>query len=563
MADVSAETRGGQDAINALTLALWVFAGVAAVAGAVAIAIVLSRDVADAERDQSTLATLGLTRRERVATVGLRVLVVAIGGTIVATAIAVAASSRFPIGIARRAEPSPGLRIDGLVLGLGVVGVVGFVLLVGLLAAFRATSLRSAAVARPRRARLTLAEQGAKAGLRPSVTNGLRLALEPGKGTSALPVRSAVLGAIFGVIGLTAVLVFGASLGHLDATPRLYGWTWDFKAADDSFTTSCGANDFGLAHQHGVASVAAVCFESIQVDGRPTTGWGFTPVRGTIGPEVVTGRAPSGPTEVALGSATLQAIGKHVGDSVRVRGAKSTKTYQIVGQIVLPQMLLGQAQPLADGAAFTGEGFAPLADPENRTRYLIADFAPGANHAAVLRRADATPEFHATPGEAAFVADQGVAGPTRPPEVQRLRQIDWFPPVLALLLALLALVAIAHTLITTAHRRRSELAVLKTLGFERRQVRDARVAGHHAGHGRPGLRDTPRGRVGHPGLAGRRPRPRHLVDAGLPGDRARAHGPRGARAVQRRRVLAGADRGAHVARGGPRRRVAGSLAFAS
>ncbi len=430
------------------------------------VAIVLSRDVSDAERDQSTLATLGLTRGERVATVGLRVVVVAIGGTIVGTAIAVASSSRFPIGIARRAEPSPGLRIDGMVLGLGIVGIAGFVLLVGLVAAIRATSLRStAAVARPGRTRRTLADQGAKAGLRPSVTNGLRLAFEPGRGATALPVRSAVLGAIFGVVGLTAVLVFGASLGHLDATPRLYGWTWDFKAADDSFTTSCGANDFGLTHQHGVASVAAVCFESIQVDGRPTTGWGFTAVRGTIGPEVVTGRAPSGPTEVALGSATLQAIGKQVGDRVRIRGPKGTGTYQIVGQIVLPQMQFGQAQPLADGAAFTGEGFAPLLDLQNRTRYLVADFAPGVNHVAVLRRADATPQFRAPPGQAAFVADQGVAGPTRPPEVQRLRQIDWFPPVIALLLAVLALVAIAHTLITTAHRRRAELAVLKTLGL--------------------------------------------------------------------------------------------------
>ena len=359
-----------------------------------------------------------------------------------------------------------------MVLGLGIVGIVGFVLLVGLVAAIRATSLRStAAVARPRRTRRTIADQGAKAGLRPSVTNGLRLAFEPGRGATALPVRSAVLGAIFGVVGLTAVLVFGASLGHLDATPRLYGWTWDFKAADDSFTTSCGANDFGLTHQHGVASVAAVCFESIQVDGRPTTGWGFTTVRGTIEPEVVTGRAPSGPTEVALGSATLQAIGKQVGDRVRIRGPKGAGTYQIVGQIVLPQLQFGQAQPLADGAAFTGEGFAPLLDLQNRTRYLVADFAPGVNHAAVLRRADATPQFRAPPGQAAFVADQGVAGPTRPPEVQRLRQIDWFPPVIALLLAVLALVAIAHTLITTAHRRRAELAVLRTLGFERRQVR--------------------------------------------------------------------------------------------
>jgi ABC-type lipoprotein release transport system permease subunit len=43
--------------------------------------------------------------------------------------------------------------------------------------------------------------------------------------------------------------------------------------------------------------------------------------------------------------------------------------------------------------------------------------------------------------------------------------------VLAVLIAVLALVAVGHALVTTAHRRRSELALLKTLGFERRQVR--------------------------------------------------------------------------------------------
>ena len=43
------------------------------------------------------------------------------------------------------------------------------------------------------------------------------------------PVRSAFAGAIFGIAGIAAVLVFAASLGHLVATPRLSGWTWDLQ----------------------------------------------------------------------------------------------------------------------------------------------------------------------------------------------------------------------------------------------------------------------------------------------------------------------------------------------
>lgn len=470
--NVTAEAHGGEDAINVLTLALWIFAAVAAVAGAVAIAIVLSRDISQAEYDQETLASLGLTRRERAATVGGRVLLIALGGTIVAAILAIALSPLFPIGIARRAEPTPGVHVDGLVLGVGVVALATFVGLIGALTALRATRLPSnAAVSRARRARRTFSDRAAEAGLRPTFTNGLRMALEPGRGRNSLPVRSAFFGAVLGVIGLSAALVFGASLGHLDATPKAYGWTWDFKAPDDTFTLKCGTSDYGLGAQRGVAAVAAVCYQPVELDGRPTTGWSFTQIRGSIEPEVVSGRAASGPREVALGAATLHALGKKIGDTVRARGPKGTTSYTIVGQVVLPEMKAGDEQPLAEGAAFTPGGYAPLFDQDNTSRYLLGTFASGSDHAAVLRRVDAMTAFHPPSGEEAFVGDQGVAAAMRPPEVDRLRNIGWFPPLLAGLVVVLALVAIGHTLMTTTRRRRSELAVLKALGFERRQVR--------------------------------------------------------------------------------------------
>ena len=56
---------------------------------------------------------------------------------------------------------------------------------------------------------------------------GVRLALQPGAGRTAVPVRSTVASAVVGVAALTGALVFSASLGNLLATPRLYGVTWD------------------------------------------------------------------------------------------------------------------------------------------------------------------------------------------------------------------------------------------------------------------------------------------------------------------------------------------------
>ena len=62
-------------------------------------------------------------------------------------------------------------------------------------------------------------------------------------------------------------------------------------------------------------------------------GWGFQPVRGRIDPEIVAGRAPRAPDEVALGSVTLDALGKKIGDAVRVQQWASRRTdYRVVGQ---------------------------------------------------------------------------------------------------------------------------------------------------------------------------------------------------------------------------------------
>ena len=63
------------------------------------------------------------------------------------------------------------------------------------------------------------------------------------------------------------------------------------------------------------------------------------------------------------------------------------------------------------------------------------------------------------------------ATPTVPVEIDRLRQVDSFPAILAGLLTLLALIAVGHAVVTAVRRRRTELATLKALGFNPRQVR--------------------------------------------------------------------------------------------
>ena len=283
------------------------------------------------------------------------------------------------------------------------------------------------------------------------------MAIDPGRGTTSVPVRSAFLGALLGVLGVTAFGVYTASFDHLNSTPRLYGSTWDFQALDATANTPCGAGDYGLAQNVRIADLAEVCFQNVQIEGRPVPAWGVKQLRGTIRPTLLDGRGPAGPNEVALGSKTLQALDKKLGDTVTVSGRDQHLRYRIVGRTVLPS--LGQPQSLADTALFTADGFAPLFDQNVFSRYFVGSYASGGDRASAQHDIDAIPQL-------------GPATSSKVPvEIDHVRRIDWLPRAIVLLLVTLALIAVSHTLVTSERRRRPEFALLKALGFSRRQVR--------------------------------------------------------------------------------------------
>jgi hypothetical protein len=452
--DLAIDSQGAQNAIDVLTAALWVFAGVAALAGLVAITIVLSREVSLTAIDQPTQSALGLTRPQRLAVGAFQSLPVALGGAFLAVIGAAAASPLFPIGVAGRAEPDPGLHLDWTVLALGIPAVVVGTLVVAFLGALRATQQRRGGERTVPGRTSTLVAGAALAGVTPVATTGVRMAFEPGRGPTTVPIRSAVFGAVFGVLGVVAVLTFASSLDHLVASPRGYGWTWGFAAVvDDPSTYS------RVALAPGVAAAARVQTVSMQFDGRPVTAWGFTSIHGMIEPEIIAGRPPNSPDEVAVGTATLDELGKRIGGTVHGDGPDGSQDYRIVGRAVFPR--LDSPQPLANGAAFTGAGLAHVLSPtdsNNGSPYVVGRAGPGARLAAVERRV------------AAISGVERPFGPTVPVEVSRLQQVNWLPGTLAALLAVLALLAVGHALVTGVRRRRRDLAVLKTLGFDRRQI---------------------------------------------------------------------------------------------
>ena len=189
----------------------------------------LSRQAFVDATDSPILGAIGMTRRQRLHLGLARIAAVSITGAVTVVAVAVALSPLFPIGLARDAEPSPGLAFDAaaLLVGFAVVAIAFF--LRGAVAAWRGASQRPGVLdvgepwpARPSRVAAALA----RTGIRPAPVLGVRMAFEPGRGRTAVPVRSALVVTSLAVGVVVAVLTFAASLDRLVETPARYGWGW-------------------------------------------------------------------------------------------------------------------------------------------------------------------------------------------------------------------------------------------------------------------------------------------------------------------------------------------------
>jgi ABC-type antimicrobial peptide transport system permease subunit len=452
------ETAGASDAVHVVSVTLWVLAGVVALSGLVALGVIVSREVALSRREDSTLRALGAAPSARRAVYTSPAVAAALIGVPVAALGAMAASPLFPTGLARRADPDVGFHADWLVLLLGAACLGAALVGIAVATAFRVTrpAPTSSAAAMDARGTAPLVARVVTS-LPTTVGRGVATALGLGGERRPVVVQSAFAGAAVAVLGVVSVLAFRSSLDHLASTPRLFGTTWDVAVQDTTANTPCGGGDYGASQVPGLTGLAEVCYQSVRLDGRPVEAIAFTTIRGTaIDPEVIAGRAPQGEHEVALASATLDALRKRLGDTVVVAGRSTQQEYEIVGRVVMPT--LGQAQPPGDGAAFSGAGFAPLFDQNLFSRYFVGRIAAGSDAGAVSRRLDAIPQL-GSPSAA-----------IRPAEIEHLRQVDWAPAVLAALLAALGGLTVGHALIVTVRQRRREFAVLKALGFDRRQV---------------------------------------------------------------------------------------------
>jgi ABC-type lipoprotein release transport system permease subunit len=494
VADQSVQNATVERAIRPQAVALALFAAALALTALLIVGQVAVRLLIGAAGDNASLGALGMTRRQLLAAGIAEVGAAVTAGAVLAVVIAVVASPLTPIGPARLAEPSPGIAVDGPVLGIGFAAIIAVLLARVAVTAWRQASVRAAigsfgsvAAATGQDRRPLLADRLATAGASLTVVTGVRFALAPGRGRDSVPVRSALLGLAVAVAAVGAAVTFGTNLLRLADTPALYGQTWDVSV--DGEFAPLPAQQFNQLKQR-VPQITDVTFGlhgtvSIGRQGQPSGQGGaggadtVIPAIGlaadtgpVLSPTVLDGRAPRTTGEIVLGTSVLRQFGLSVGQHVTVDTPLGTHPMLITGSAVFPYFGQGSFTPtdVGEGAETVADVLAPQAaaiSGQGGYQFALISFSPGAAKQAGLA---ALKSYLAS-----FCADiqQATCLVTsqRPNTVNNYAAIDGTPAVLAGVLAVLGLGVLAQFTVASARRRRRDYAVLKVLGLRRSQLR--------------------------------------------------------------------------------------------
>ena len=361
---------------------------------------------------------------------------------------------------------------------LGFVGLLAFVAVCALIPAWRVsrppTALSRAGFEGPLSAGVHASRSY---GWTPLVARiGIQFGLGSGRGTRRVPMAGAVLTASLAVAAVVAALTFGASLGHLVESPRQQGWNWNVLVGNPNSTSMDleSKTKALLAHNHYVAGYSAIAIlagagqGTIVIDGKTVDSLlAFDPLKGSVYPPLLQGHAPRAANQVVFADQTLQQLHRRVGQTVQVQGPGGRPiTIRIVGRMISPSVGDLFTNGMGVGGWVSGavvheqqanKGSNPSDTPPTVFTLFAVRYAPGVSHAAAL--ASLRREFGGT-----------VLRQLPSEDVINLQSVDGLPTLLAGLVALLGLATVGNALVSSVRRRRKDLAVLKTLGFFRRQL---------------------------------------------------------------------------------------------
>lgn len=449
--------------------ALALFAVITALLGTLLVGQAVSRRFQLDGRDNRTLAALGTTHRDRFVTSLLRLVLAVTVGLMLAIGVAGAMSWLTPVGPAEYAEPSPGFHFaTSILLGGALVLFVVFVG-VGTIPAWNNArphehvgALHGSATAG------WLSARGAS----PAMTTGVRFALEPGRGSTAVPTRATIVGAITAVVVAAATIVFASSLDRVVNDGRFYGSNFDLAIDfEGGLPTDQAAVDAALttvAADPAVERVGELRITEISVDDVAVTSLTFanTEDADPVMPTIAAGRAPTTANEIALGLTTMRELGVGIGDTVSLVTDGFDGDAIVVGRVVLPGL------GLYSGSDRTSIGVGGLVSPESlgpRTDATKSVIVVG------LDPATDTPQEQEV-FENRIASALGQEGRTyfqsdaRPSDVEGLAKLRSLPIVLASLLVLVVGVTVANAMVIAVRRRRRDIAILQSLGSTRGNV---------------------------------------------------------------------------------------------
>ncbi|HWF15446.1 MAG TPA: FtsX-like permease family protein [Acidimicrobiales bacterium] len=433
----------------------------------------IGRRVRNQSGDFAVLRSLGADRRQLVsAEIAVSGLVGVVGAALAVVA-AVAASPLMPVGLARQAEISPGLKADPAFL------VPGFFILAALitLAAFVPALRLSGRPLTTNDDDPAVARAGALSGwlarsVSPVPAIGLRFGLEPRRGLAGAT-ASGVVSAIVSIATVAAALTFGASLNGLLASPRAQGWNWDVLVGNPNDQSDHEqATAALLAHNRDVSGYAAIALIAGANQGTATIDGhlvqfliALDSLKGSVHPTIVAGHPPRAPDQIVLASKTMQALHRHLGQTVRIPAAGGVITLRIVGEMIAPSV----GDLLTNGMGEGGWVYGPALHREAATQ-PVANGLPGLVFDLFLvRYADGVaPAAGLASLQRQFGSD--VLRHVPPEDVINLQSVDRLPYLLTGLVVVLGVATVGNALIVSVSRRRRDLAILKTVGFVRRQV---------------------------------------------------------------------------------------------
>jgi hypothetical protein len=466
-----------EGSIHPQAIGWWILAALAALVGLAVVGQALARQSVVESEDYPTMAAIGADRRQLVALGMARNLVVALVGAAGAVVVATALSPIAPIGEARIAETSTGITFDTPVLLLGTLATVAVVLALGIWPALRAAhTLRpddQPAAPHPSAVVGHLAATGAP----PSAVIGVRNALERRSGGAPVPVGSALLGTVLAVIALCGTAVFGASLSHLTATPRLYGDRFQLSFSDLSTGGPNPAVLRSLEQNRAVTGIMkGIGLTEISVNKVLVGGVAGTAIRGRLLFSAVDGHLPSGDNQIGLGATTMRQAGAHLGSVVHVTvslpsGGKRTVPLRVVSQISFP--VVAEAVGLGTGVAFTIAGYEAAVCPPGHGQAACRAAVGGTDNGAVLASVVSGPRGQAAIKQYLNESAANATVPITPTSLINFGEAVNFPLIFGAMLAVFGAATLLHLLVVSVTRRRREVGLLKVLGFVNGQVASA------------------------------------------------------------------------------------------